>query len=719
MTGQIQQKKYSRAIVALVMLFTLIVSLFPIDFVGAQTSNTNVTVDLANNAAADITLFGNTNSMAGSSIAVGDINGDKVDDLIIGVPSNDGPGGRSRSGEVKVFFGGANFRGTFDLTSMRGDVQIFGASAFDLLGTNVGLFDVNSDGIRDLVMSAPGGDGLNDSRDNAGELYALFGGNGFSSAVIDLSITRPGLLAIGPTSGAQIGSSLAGADLNGDGNQDLIIGAPLGGQQSAGVVLALRGINITVGNSQVIDLGGSQDLVFSVTVNVPNARLGTNVSAGDLNGDGRQDLIFSAPGLANGSSVTGGVLVINGPIILQRPTGTVTPSFISMGPSNASRFGEGLVVGDIDGDQVDDLIVSAPGQAANGRASSGQTYVFYGGATIVGSRDLASTTADASFAGANPGDQLGSALSINPGTTTPALSVSPLLLADINRDGVRDLIIGAPNSTNPAGRPRNGQALIFLKGGNRFEQRDIQTKPADVTILGSRAGDQIANRFAVGDINNDTKPDLIIAAPASPGPQGRTNAGAIFVVSNFNLNAQGNNQPPVLAAVANQSVPETSTVMVDFSAIDPDSAITFSVDRPPTPSFVTLQDLGGGRGRLLISPPAGSRGSYTIALRATDNGNPPLFDAKSFSLTVTPPGPLIMTAVFDGKKQLTIVGTRFGTNPKVRINNVDQSAKIQTASDGLITLKGKAKKLGLVPGANMVIVTDSNGVSSPPVVVNL
>ncbi|KAF0247698.1 MAG: hypothetical protein FD167_2900 [bacterium] len=189
MTGQIQQKKYSRAIVALVMLFTLIVSLFPIDFVGAQTSNTNVTVDLANNAAADITLFGNTNSMAGSSIAVGDINGDKVDDLIIGVPSNDGPGGRSRSGEVKVFFGGANFRGTFDLTSMRGDVQIFGASAFDLLGTNVGLFDVNSDGIRDLVMSAPGGDGLNDSRDNAGELYALFGGNGFSSAVIDLSIT--------------------------------------------------------------------------------------------------------------------------------------------------------------------------------------------------------------------------------------------------------------------------------------------------------------------------------------------------------------------------------------------------------------------------------------------------------------------------------------------------------------------------------------------------
>jgi hypothetical protein len=716
---KIQHKRYSRIVVALVMFFALLTSLFPISFVDAQTSNTNVTVDLANNNAADTVMFGNSNSMAGSSIAVGDLNGDQVDDLIVGIPSNDGPGDRSRAGEVRVFFGGANLKGNFDLASMRGDVQIFGATAFDLLGSNVGLFDVNSDNIRDLVISAPGADGINDARDNAGEVLAIFGGPSFRAGLVDLAVTRPGLIAIGPNIGSQIGSSLAGADLNGDGNQDLIIGAPSAGQQSAGFVLALRGISITIGTTQVVDLGGSQDLVFSVTVSTPNARLGTNVAAGDVNGDGRQDLVFSAPGLTNAAGIpTGGVLVLNGPIMLQRPSSPITPNFISMGPANASRFGEGLAVGDIDLDQVDDLIVSAPGQAANGRANSGQTYVFYGGATLSGNKDLSNSPADASFSGANPGDQLGSALSINPGTTTPALSVSPILLADINRDGMRDLIIGAPNSTNPAGRPRNGQALIFLKGGNRFEQRDIQTKPADVTILGSRAGDQIANRFAVGDINNDTKPDLVIAAPASSGPQSRTNGGAIFVVSNFNLNAQGNNQPPVLSAVANQTVPETATVMVDFSALDPDGAITFSLDRPPTPSFVTLQDLGGGKGRLIISPPAGSRGSYTIALRATDNGNPPLFDAKSFSLTVTPPAPLITAVAFDGKN-LTINGSRFGTGAKVRINNVDQSAKIKSSSDISISLKGKAKKLGLVTGANMIVVTDSSGNVSQPFILNL
>lgn len=719
MISTLKNKRYSRAIVALVMLFTLIVSLFPIDFVGAQTSNTNVTVDLANNGAADAVFFGASNSMAGASIAVGDINADRIDDLIIGVPSNDGPGDRSRAGEVKVFFGGAAIKGNFDLTSMRGDVQIFGATAFDLLGSNIGLFDVNSDGIRDLVMSAPGADGINDARDNAGEIVAVFGGNSFRGGVIDFAVTRPGLTAVGPFSGSQIGSSLAGADLNGDTNQDLIIGAPSGGQQGAGLLIALRGTNIDVGGNRVIDLGGSQDIVFSITLNTSNARLGTNVAAGDVNGDGRQDIIVSAPGLTNSSGVaTGGILVLNGPIMLQRPTGPVTANFVALGASNASRFGEGLVVGDVDGDQVDDVVVSAPGQGANGRTNSGQAFVFYGGATLSGNKDLSSSMADASFSGANPGDQLGSALSINPGTTTPALSVSPLLLADINRDGMRDLIVGAPSSTNPAGRPRNGQALIFLKGGNRFEQRDIQTKPADVTILGARAGDQMANRFAVGDINNDSKPDLVIAAPASSGPQNRTNGGAIFVVSNFNLNAQGNNQPPVLSAVANQTVPETATVMVDFSALDPDGAITFSLDRPPTPSFVTLQDLGGGKGRLVISPPAGSRGSYTIALRATDNGNPPLFDAKSFSLTVTPPAPIISAAAFDGKN-LTIIGSRFGTGAKVRINSVDQSAKIKSSSDTSITVKGKSKKLGLVTGANMIIVTDSAGNVSQPFILNL
>ncbi len=714
MKSRLQEKIRSRFLVALTMVFALIISCFPIDVPHAQ-MNMNVTVDLANPSAADITILGRTDTMAGASIAVGDINGDKIDDLIIGLPNSDAGIDRTRCGEVKIFFGGSSFKGTFDLASSKGDVQLIGADVFDLLGTNVGLFDVNADGVRDLVMSAPGGDGLNNSRSNAGELYVLFGGKGFSSSTVDFATTKPGALIIGPIAGAQIGSSLAGADLNGDGNQDLIIGAPLANQNN-GMVIALRGISLA--NNQVIDLGGSQDIVSIISSNIANSRFGTNVASGDLNTDGKPDLIVSAPGLMNNGQPTGGAFIFSGPIPLQSTSGPINPTFTLFGASANSRLGEGLLVGDIDGDQVDDLIITAPGQAANGRASSGQTYVFYGSAPLTGTRDLAVSMADASFAGANPGDQIGSTISVNPGTPNIVPTTPPLLLADINQDGIKDLIIGAPNSTNPASRPRNGQALIFLKGGNRFEQRDIQAKPPDAAILGPRSGDQIGTRFAIGDLNGDGKPDLVITAPASVGPQNRSNSGAIFVVSNFNLNAQGNNQPPMLAAVASQTVPETSTVMVNFSAVDPDGTVMLSVDRPPTPSFVTVQDLGGGKGVITIAPPAGSRGTYTIALRATDNGIPPLFDTKSFTLTVTPPGPLIMAAAFDGKKLLTIIGSRFGVKPKVIINNVDQSAKVTTSTDTTIMVKGKAKKLGLVTGQNTIIVTDSNGVSSPPFILN-
>src|SRR5207253_779975 len=152
---------------------------------------------------------------------------------------------------------------------------------------------------------------------------------------------------------------------------------------------------------------------------------------------------------------------------------------------------------------------------------------------------------------------------------------------------------------------QNGETFILLRGGTRFEQRDLQLKPADITLLGARPLDRIGADFAIGDINADGKPDLIIAAPNANGPNNRTNAGMIFSVSNFNPNAPGNNQPPTISEIPSQRVGEGNTITIDVTAVDPDSAVTLSLVRPPTPSFVTLQDFGNGRGQITIAPPVG------------------------------------------------------------------------------------------------------------------
>jgi hypothetical protein len=75
-------------------------------------------------------------------------------------------------------------------------------------------------------------------------------------------------------------------------------------------------------------------------------------------------------------------------------------------------------------------------------------------------------------------------------------------------------------------------------------------------------------------------------------------------------------------------------------------------------------------------------------------------------------GPVINSATFDGRKTLTVSGVRFGDNPQVVINWVDRSGAMKKISDISISLRGKAKKLGLKPGDNSVQVYTSNGSAS-------
>jgi hypothetical protein len=84
-----------------------------------------------------------------------------------------------------------------------------------------------------------------------------------------------------------------------------------------------------------------------------------------------------------------------------------------------------------------------------------------------------------------------------------------------------------------------------------------------------------------------------------------------------------------------------------------------------------------------------------------------------FSVTGVPRlGPSIDSVAFDGKKTLTISGSQFGSAPQVAINGQDRTDFLASSTDTSITLKGKAKRLGLRSGDNTLQVTDSTGAAS-------
>ena len=250
-----------------------------------------------------------------SVAAAGDVDGDGFDDLIIGAYRGD-PNGTSAAGESYVVFGQpSGFSPVIDLSSLDGTngFAINGIDSFDYSGRSVsGAGDVNGDGLDDLIIGAysanPNG------RANAGESYVVFGQSTGFPAAFDLRSLDGinGFEFRGRDHNDKSGFALSAAgDVNGDGFGDLIIGAY--GAFPAGESIVVFGQ--ADGLPQPIDprsLDGSNGFVIS-GVNL-GGRSGRSVSsAGDVNGDGFDDLIIGALSASpNGNNSAGESYVVFG-----------------------------------------------------------------------------------------------------------------------------------------------------------------------------------------------------------------------------------------------------------------------------------------------------------------------------------------------------------------------------------------------------------------------
>ncbi|WP_353717494.1 FG-GAP-like repeat-containing protein [Dyadobacter sp. 676] len=392
----------------------------------------------------------------GTAVAsAGDVNGDGYSDILIGCYTFDN--GQKDEGHVFVYHGGAEGIGTDDsqtLTNGKTGAQ---------MGLSVASAgDVNADGYGDIVIGAPFFD---DGKALEGAAFVYYG------SIDGLAINTYHLLKKSQAN-AYFGGSVAGpGDINGDGFDDVIVGAKnyTFGESEEGAVF------VYYGSSSGVDPNAGQT---GLQVNKAGAHLGFVVAgAGDVNRDGYADFIAGAPTYANTGNVFlyyGSSQAIGSPVNIP-------------GPQINSHFGEVVSsAGDVNGDGYSDIIAGA-WTTNYGQQGEGAAYVYHGSSGAFNTNPakiLESNQIDANF-----GFSVASA-------------------GDANGDGYSDVTVGSRYYDN--NESNEGAAFVYY--GTMGGISDVAPAPTrlETNVAGAYFGWSVSS---AGDVNGDGYSDVIVGAP--------------------------------------------------------------------------------------------------------------------------------------------------------------------------------------------------------------
>ena len=323
---------------------------------------------------------------AGSSVAgVGDVNGDGIDDILIGARGA-APNGVNFSGQSYIVYGNASLGDTVPLSGLNATtgVAINGIAVSDQSGSSVaaaGLF--NNDGFADVIIGAeqanPAG------KNDAGQGYVVFGGPSLPASINLSALGSGGLTLNGEIAGDRLGGAVAGGgDVNGDGFDDVVLGADQfdvgGGTSNEGRAYIVYG-SASPPSSLDVSALGTGGVTLSGADPDDCAAVGLALG-GDVNGDGLDDVLIGAFNAdPNGTSSGGETYLIHG--------STGLPASLTLDALNAfgvqhngtgfqDRAGESVAfLGDFTGDGFDDFALGARFTDVNG-ADSGSAYMVRG-----------------------------------------------------------------------------------------------------------------------------------------------------------------------------------------------------------------------------------------------------------------------------------------------------------------------------------------------------
>lgn len=414
-----------------------------------------------------------TASSTGFSVAMlGDVNGDGLGDVAVGVTDGSGPGG------VYVVFGSAA-PATVDLATLgAGGFEITGGDAFGRSVAAAG--DVNDDGLQDIIVGDP------DAGGGSGMAVVVFGKAG--TETVDGTTPGAGGFTIdGTVAGGSLGFSVAGAgDVNVDGFDDVVIGAsdiPVVGR-----VFVVFGKADTAAVSED-DLVVAGDAGIQITGGAAFDRVGHSVAgAGDVNGDGRADIIFGAPGIDVGDeNLAGRAFVLFGGVDIQSTTldalGMGTGGFALDGASGFDFAGWSVAgAGDVNRDGFADMIIGAQG-VDTPAGNAGRVYVLYGAPDLAGGNLGAFPSGDGGFELAGEGFEHFAGGAVHGS-------------ADRNGDGFDDFALGVAEADSDA-----GLGYVCFGGNYLGTDRIGFTAEADVllgteateTLIGGRGDDELVS----------------------------------------------------------------------------------------------------------------------------------------------------------------------------------------------------------------------------------